>query len=227
MMPMPPVIAFDLDGTLVDTAPDLMACLNRLFAREGIPALDIGLAKSLIGYGIRPLIERGLAANGRSEPAPVVERMFEDYLADYSAHIADLSRPYPGVLAALDVLAARGYRAAVCTNKLERFAVQLLDALDLTSRFAFVSGADTFATRKPDAGHLVNTVLKAGGDPARAIMVGDSKTDVATARAAEIPVIGVDFGYTEIPMAELAPDRIIGHFDALPDAVEELLTVRS
>jgi len=171
------------------------------------------------------MIERGLALSAKAVPAGEIDRMFVDFIAHYSGHIADRSRPFPGLEAALDLLAARGCRFAVCTNKLERVSVELLEALGLAGRFAAICGSDTFGVQKPDAGAVLGTLRKAGGEASRAIMVGDSQTDIAAAKAARIPVVAVDFGYTEIPVSDLAPDRIISHFSALPDAVAALLSL--
>jgi phosphoglycolate phosphatase len=219
---MPPTIVFDLDGTLVDTAADLVATLNVILEREGLAAVPYADARSMVGHGARVLIERGLAANRVSRETQIVDRMFDDYIAHYSAHIADASRPFPGVPEALDHFAAEGWRLAVCTNKLEGLSVQLLDALGLSARFDAICGADTFHVRKPDPIALVETIRRVGGDPSDAIMVGDSKTDIDTALAASIPVVAVDFGYTPVPVSELGPDIIISHFDALPMAVSKL-----
>jgi phosphoglycolate phosphatase len=215
-------VVFDLDGTLVDTAPDLVDTLNLVFAREGLAPVPFGEARTMIGGGVKRLIERALERRGGDFTPAEVGRLLTDYLAHYGAHIADRSRPFPGAEAALDDLAAAGYRLAVCTNKLEWLSIRLLDALGLRSRFAFLCGQDTFGVQKPDPAILRRTILAAKGDPNTAIMVGDSETDIATARAAGIPVIGVDFGYTEIPMARLGPDRVISHFAALPSAIAEL-----
>jgi phosphoglycolate phosphatase len=155
-----------------------------------------------------------------------IDTLYAEYLELYAAHIADRSRPFPGMEAALDALAADGCILAVCTNKLEWLSVLLLDKLALSRRFAAICGADTFAMRKPDPEMLRLTIAKAGGNPAQAVMVGDSMTDVATAKAARIPVVAVDFGYTDIPPAQLGADRLIGHFDALNAAVKGLLTAR-
>jgi phosphoglycolate phosphatase len=148
--------------------------------------------------------------------------MFGDFISHYSAHIADRSRPFPGLVTALDSLAAQGCRLAVCTNKLEGLSRQLLDALDLTDRFTAICGQDTFGVQKPNPEVLRKTIRAAGGGLSRAIMVGDSGTDIATARAAGIPVVAVDFGYSETPIEKLGADRLIGHFDQLQAAVRDL-----
>lgn len=153
-----------------------------------------------------------------------VSRLTDDFIAFYADHIADDSRPFEGLLDALDDLAGRGHRFAVCTNKLEWLSKLLLEKLAMTDRFAAICGADTFGVSKPDPTILRQTVLKAGGDITRAIMVGDAGPDVGVARRAAIPVIGVTFGYTDVPMIELKPDRLITHMSQLPVAVEELIS---
>jgi len=220
-----PTIVFDLDGTLVDTAPDLIGTLNVILTRHDVPPVGFDEARSMIGAGVKPLLVRGLASKGVELPAAEIDRLFAEYLDIYAAHIADRSRPFPGLEQALDALAAQGYRLAVCTNKLEWLSVRLLNTLGLSSRFAAICGQDTFAMRKPDPDMLRLTIVRAGGDTGHAVMVGDSMTDVATARAAAVPVIAVDFGYTEIAPADLGADRLISHFDALPAAVAELVSI--
>jgi phosphoglycolate phosphatase len=215
-------IVFDLDGTLIDTAPDLVDTLNVLFAREGLPPVPYETARNLIGGGARMMIARGIEAEGRTVEPATLERMFADFIAHYSEHVADRSRPFPGLGDALDELAAAGFRFAVCTNKLERLSLRLLDALKLTHRFAAICGQDTFGVQKPDPEVLRRTIAAAGGSPQRAIMIGDSHTDIRTARAANVPVIAVDFGYSERPVSELGPDRIISHFAQLPAAVSAI-----
>ena len=219
-------VVFDLDGTLVDTAPDLADTLNAVFAREGLPPVPYALARNMIGGGARRMIELGMQAEGRNCDAQELDRLFNDFIAHYTAHIADRSRPFPGLLAALDHLSARGDRFAVCTNKLEGLSRRLLDALDLSRRFAAICGQDTFGLPKPNPEFLRRTIAAAGGDVMNTVMIGDSGNDIDTARAAGVPVIAVDFGYTETPVAELGPDRIIGHFNDLPGAIEDLGVTR-
>jgi phosphoglycolate phosphatase len=218
-----PTIVFDLDGTLIDTAPDLVATLNIIFTREGLPPVAYDAARNMVGRGARGMIERGLAADGRTLAAGELDRLVKDFIGHYAEHIADRSRPFPGLEATLDALAADGYRLAVCTNKLEWLSRRLLDALDLSGRFVAICGADTFGIQKPDPELLRRTIARAAGDPGRAIMVGDSLADIAAARGAGVPVVGVDYGYTETPVAELGPDRVISALSELPAAVVALL----
>ncbi len=215
-------VVFDLDGTLVDTAPDLIETLNVVFVREGLPPIEYATARNMIGGGARKMIESGLDLKGRPSSSGTVDRMFADFVAHYAAHVADKSQPFPGLDAALDHLSARGCRLAVCTNKLEGLSRLLLEALGLTRRFSAICGQDTYGMQKPDPEVLRLTIQAAGGDTQRAIMVGDSGTDIATARAARIPIVAVDFGYSETPIKELGPDRLISHFDQLLAAVMEL-----
>ena len=222
-----PTIVFDLDGTLVDTAPDLIDTLNFILGRHDLAPIPFEESRAMIGAGVRPLLLRGLASKGIRLPPEQVDKLFAEFLDIYAAHIADRSRAFPGLERALDALSAEGCRLAVCTNKLEWLSVKLLKELGLASRFAAICGQDTFAMRKPDPDMLRLTIARAGGDTGHAVMVGDSETDVATARAATIPVIAVDFGYTERPAAELGADRLISHFDALPAAVAALVPVRA
>ena len=147
-----------------------------------------------------------------------------DFITHYSDHIADRSQPFDGVEATLDQLAGSGCRLAVCTNKLEWLSLRLLDALKLRPRFHAICGADTFGVSKPDPTILNRTIERAGGDKTRAIMIGDSITDIATARAASVPVIAVDFGYSDIPIAQLKPDRVVSTFSKLPETISRVLS---
>jgi phosphoglycolate phosphatase len=214
-----PMIVFDLDGTLIDTAPDLVETLNVIFAREGLPPLPYEVARNFVGGGAKAMIARGIEGEGRVLPPAKLDQMFADFITYYSEHLADRSRPFPGVTDALDVLAARGCQFAVCTNKLELLSVLLLNELKLADRFAAICGQDTFGVQKPDPEVLRRTIGAAGGTLQRAVMIGDSITDIRTARAAGVPVIAVDFGYSERPIAEFSPDRIISHFTELPASI--------
>ncbi len=215
-------IVYDLDGTLADTAGDLMGALNAVLAHEGLAPLPVANARTLLGAGGRALIQRGFAASGQDLTRQKLETLFGDFLAHYNAHIADHTALYPGVGTALDAFARAGWRQAVCTNKMEGSARLLIERLGVVDRFAFVCGQDTFGIGKPDPKPLLETIAASGGLAARAIMVGDSVTDIRTARAAGLPVIAVDFGYTDVPVTELGPDWVISHFDELAAACAAL-----
>lgn len=219
-----PTIVFDLDGTLVDTAPDLIATLNAVLAREGYGTVAYEEARTMIGGGARHMLARALTQQGIAIAPGDLDRLFADFIAYYAAHIADHSRPFPGLEPALDLMAGDGARFAVCTNKLEQLAVLLLERLGLAGRFAAICGQDTFGIAKPDPELLRQTIARAGGEVGNAVMIGDSAADVAIARAAGVPVIAVDFGYSDVPAPLLEADLVIGHFDELPGAVASLLT---
>jgi phosphoglycolate phosphatase len=223
MTMLAPTIVYDLDGTLADTAEDLLATLNHLLAREGLAPLPVESAGSLLGAGARALIKRGFAAAGRSLDPQEIEALFADYLTHYSAHIAVHTQLYPGVDKALAKFARAGWRQAICTNKTEGLAKLLIAKLGIAERFAFICGQDTFGVAKPDPKPLLETIAASGGSSERAIMVGDSETDIRTARAAGVPVIAVDFGYADKPVKEFGPDRVISHFDELMKACDAFL----
>ncbi|MGL4240562.1 MAG: phosphoglycolate phosphatase [Beijerinckiaceae bacterium] len=223
MTRLPPIAVFDLDGTLAETAGDLVATLNAVMAREGLPAVPFEAARDMIGAGARALIERGFQAAGRSLEQAQLDELFAFFLAHYEEHILVHSHLFEGVEQALQVLSGDGFRLAVCTNKTEAHAVKLLGLLGVAKRFPVITGKDTFPFFKPDPRHLTETIRLAGGDPARAVMVGDSRTDIDTAKAAGVPVVAVTFGYTTVPVDQLGPDRIIAHFRELPAAVRDLV----
>ena len=217
-------IVFDLDGTLIDTAPDLVSTLNLLLAREGIATLPLSEARDTIGQGAEALIARGFAVAGAPLEDHKLSALFVDFIEPLPGPHCHGSRPFPGVVAAIDALSAEGARLAVCTNKRTDLSVALLDALDLTHRFAAVVGADAVPASKPAAAHLIATIERAGGDVRRAVMVGDSASDAGTARAAGVPLVLVSFGYTDTPVRELGADVLIDHFDDLPAACRRLLS---
>lgn len=214
------LVVFDLDGTLVDTAPDLISALNVVLAREGLQAVPASSARTMIGAGARALIERGLEREGLAVSADKLARMTDDFIAYYADNIAVESRPFDGLEEALDALASRGCRFAVCTNKIEWLSKRLLDELGLSKRFAAICGADTFGVSKPDPAFLRQTIARAGGEPASTVMVGDAGPDVGVAKRAGVPIIGVDYGYTDVPIRNLDPDLVISRLSELPAAVE-------
>lgn len=215
-------VVFDLDGTLVETAPDLIAAINHVMGLAGVAPSTPDEIRPGISFGGRAMIEKGLALRGASRTTTEVDHLHRAFLAHYAANIAVHSHAYPGLESALTALSTAGATLAVCTNKQEALSRQLLEALGLASRFAAIAGRDTFAVYKPDPGHLTGAIRLAGGDPRRAVMVGDSDTDIRTARAAGISVIGVPFGYTDVPIHALAPDIVIEHYSELEAAVRRL-----
>lgn len=218
-----PTVVFDLDGTLADTAFDLVGTLNALLAREGLPPMAVADARETIGAGARAMITRGFSISGRELTPARLDELYPEFLAHYAANLCVDTRLFPGAVEAMDELAASEFVLAVCTNKVEAHSVALLQTLGVADRFAAICGRDTFPYYKPDPRHLTLTIERAGGDPSRAVMVGDSRTDIVTAKAARIPVIAVPFGYTDTPVRELDPDLVIEHFDELVEAVRELI----
>ncbi len=216
-------IVFDLDGTLVDTAPDLAATLNHVLVDQGLTPLPLAEARDLIGQGAKALLRKGFDVAGAALSEARLDLLFEDFLVHYRGRIARESRPFEGVVAALDALEARGARLAVCTNKRTDLSLALLGELGLATRFAAILGGDGATAQKPDPRHLLETIARAGGAADRAIMVGDSINDAEAARRAGISLVLVSFGYTATPAAQLGADILIDHFDALPEACERLL----
>lgn len=219
---MSKIVIFDLDGTLVDSVRDLVPALNRTTALDGLPPISIDHVGAIVGKGALKMIERAFAFHDHPLTAERRDELLPVFLEHYEAHIADETVYFEGCLAALDVLASDGWALAVCTNKYAGLAERLLDELGGRHRFAALTGGDSFNVKKPNPFHIVETARLAKADPARAIMVGDSINDIEAARRANMPSIAVDFGYTDIPVAELGANRIISHFNALPDAVSEL-----
>jgi len=213
------VVAFDLDGTLADTAPDLAAALNHALERLGRPIVAPDSVRHLVGHGAKSLLRKGLAASGEA-PEALVDEGFPLYLEYYAAHICVGTTLYPGVEEALDALSARGAALAICTNKPERMTHKLLDALGWSRRFQAVIGADTLPVRKPDPAPLREAIARAGGG--RAVFVGDSITDADTARAAQIPFVAVSFGFSDRPADQLGADAVIDEFAELTGVLERL-----
>jgi phosphoglycolate phosphatase len=219
-------IVFDLDGTLVESAPDLIAAVNATLATEGFGPIAYEQGRPLISRGARALLQFGLEAADEPQSAATAAALFGYFIEYYSRHIADETRPFPGVVNALEVLKAAGATLVVCTNKPTELSRSLLDKLDLTRFFGGVMGIDAVTAAKPDPAHLIEAVKGVGGDLARTVMVGDADTDAGAARAAGTPLILVDFGYSDVPASELGPDILLHHFDDLVKACGTLLRQR-
>ena len=216
-------IVFDLDGTLVDTAPDLLAAAEHALASAGVTAVPHDIMRPAISFGSRRMIEKGLAYAKVELPSERIDDLWRAFLVYYEHNVSERSRPLPGVIAVLDDIERQGGRLAICTNKFERHAKRLLADLGLAHRFAVIAGRDTFPVMKPDPAHLIETIRAAGGDPAHALMIGDSDVDVATAKAARIPVVGVSFGYTHAHISTFSPTLVIDHYDQLRPELAKLL----
>jgi phosphoglycolate phosphatase len=211
-------MVFDLDGTLVDSAPDIAASVNRLLTARALPALSQSQVASMVGDGLHKLLERAFAAVKATPDASAAD----DYMQDYERHVLVETTLFPGMEAALDQLAADGWRLAVCTNKPARAAHLLLEGLGVATRLAAIGGGDSFATRKPDPAHLSATIAAAGGDPTRAIMVGDHRNDIDAAAGCAMPSIFAGWGYGPPDMAANATARAATPTD-LPALATRLL----
>jgi len=219
-------IVFDLDGTLVDTAPDLVRALNETMDLEGLPRVKLETARNLISHGARVLIERASALHGVTFSATRLDQLTNEFVAFYAADIARESRPFEGVLESLDTLASLGAKLSVCTNKRTALSVQLLDALDMSARFSAIVGADAVTDRKPHPDHYRAAVARAGGEVRRSVMVGDSAADVGSARGAGSPVCVVSFGYSDVGAETLGADVLLHRFSELAPACRRLLAAR-
>jgi len=222
-LPNGATVIFDLDGTLIDTAPDLLLTLNTVLGDEGRDWIDAPHMRPLVGRGARILIAEGLRFTGEPGDEKTIDRLLDKFLDIYAKNIDHLSRPFDGVVQVLDWLAANDVKMGVCTNKREALSVDLLTKLNMIKYFPVVLGADSLAVRKPDPVHLTQTIARLGGSEPHAVMVGDSITDVNTAKAAGIPVIVVDFGYTDVPPADLGGEALVSHYREMPAEIERLL----
>lgn len=218
-------VIFDLDGTLVDTAPDLMRATNHVLAGLGRRPIGLDEVRVFVGHGARALIARGMAATGGLPDGFDVEPAYRAFVSYYGDHICEGSMVFPGLLPLLDRLKAEGYGLGICTNKLEGLSVQLIEAFGMSGYFGSIVGPDTLGIAKPDRRPFDEAVRRLGLDAPAAVMVGDSETDVLTARNAGVPVLAVPFGYTPKPVAEYRPDALISHYDQGWAALQRLFAL--
>lgn len=219
---MKPMIVFDLDGTLADTAPDLIATLNRTTAPQGLPETPMSSVGQIVGHGAKAMIRRAYELHQQDLSESLLDDLLAVFLEDYAANIANHSHFFDGLENALTDLRSDGYQFAVCTNKKESMAKLLIEKLGASHWFESLTGGDTFSFNKPDGRHIIETVKLGGGNPATAIMVGDTSNDINAAKDAGIRSIAVTFGYADHPVETLGADRIISHFDQLEEAVKAL-----
>ncbi len=214
-------VVFDLDGTLVDTAPDLMHATNAVLTAHGRRAMAIDELRQMVGQGARTLIDLGFARTGEPVAVHRLDELFDTFIDHYANNIARHSRPYPGVIELLDKCAANGLAMAVCTNKLEALSIKLIDELDLAKYFGAIIGPDTIGVAKPNAAPYHEAVQRVGGTVSGSLMIGDSETDIRTAKAAGVPSIGVTFGYTQRHVSHFGPDHVVDHFDDVWPILED------
>lgn len=210
-----PIVVFDLDGTLVDSAPDLLESLNYCLKEDGLKTYSPDDVRRLVGMGGRIMIERALTFQNVPIDNGHIEKLLVSFLHYYETHMPGKTNFFEGVDESLKQLSNAGYQLAVCTNKSENLARHLLNGLGKTDLFCVITGGDTFSYHKPDARHILSTIELAGGDVEKAVMVGDSKADILAAQGADIPVIAVNFGYTDLPVSAFNPTKIISHFEQL------------
>jgi phosphoglycolate phosphatase len=214
------LLVFDLDGTLVDSVPDLRAALNEMLRERGRRPLSPAEVKPMVGDGAPALVLRALAASG-ADPATAATAL-PRFLEIYEANAADLTRTYPGVPETLTALRRRGYRTAICTNKPQRATLAVLQGLDLLPLFDGIAGGDRFQVRKPDPGHLAGLIAELGAGPGESAMIGDNENDAAVARAVGMPLVLMRYGYARVDPESLAADALLDHFSELPQALERL-----
>ncbi len=223
-MAMRGTLIFDLDGTLVDSAGDIAGSLDTLMQEQGLAPFGLEQGRKLIGHGIANLVRGALKLRGVTDIEAAAPHLITRFTEIYGARLTRITRPYQGVEDTLAHLAHEGWRMGICTNKREAFARQIVVDLKLTPFIAFTSGPDTFNVAKPDPRQLLETAKAVnGGSPL--VFVGDSEVDVETAKAAGCPVIAMAYGYTKIPLADLAPDAILGNFPEIPAALGRILAL--
>ncbi|MBD9453025.1 phosphoglycolate phosphatase [Rhizobium sp. RHZ02] len=220
----PALVVFDLDGTLLDTHTDLVESLNYTIAAIGVAPVSYDDLTHLVGHGAKVMIERACGLRGHPLAQEQLPALLNRFITHYTDNMPGHTAPYPSLVEAMDQLKSAGCKLAVCTNKLEGLARNLIEKLELTHYFDAITGGDTFTVRKPDAQHLLGTIERAGGDVRRTVMIGDSVNDILVARNAGVPSIAVPFGYSDVPVETLGPTSVITHFKELtPALIDELI----
>lgn len=217
-----PVAVFDLDGTLVSSAEDLIATLNAILNSEGLAPVDVAPFRKWVGFGAKRLMDKGFQSHGITKTPDQLDALLPRFLDHYEANMTVHTRLFDGALEAMESLKADGWSLSVCTNKSTRLTLPLLDQLGISSLFSSVVAGDTFSKAKPHAEPLLGAIDRAGGTAAGSVMIGDTATDIDAAKAAGVPVVVVDFGYSPEPVAGLGPDRVISHFRELRSAIDTL-----
>ncbi len=214
------LLVFDLDGTLIDSVPDLTNSLNEVLREHGHAPLSRAEVAPMVGDGVPALLGRAFAARGGS--AAEADAALPHYVKIYEANATNLTRPYPGVRETLAALRQRGYRCAVCTNKLQHATERVLAGLDLAALFDGVAGGDRYPVKKPDRRHLLDLLGELGASAERSVMIGDSENDAAVAHAAGVRLVMMRYGYARVDPATLGADALLDHFTELPSALERL-----
>lgn len=217
-------LVFDLDGTLADTNQDLIPTLNRVLSPLGFDPVTPADMGHIVGHGAKAMLKKAFQLRNCPVSEDELQPLFDQFITDYEANIAQNTPLYDGVLTVLEGFASRGAILSICTNKMHHLATKLINELGLSNMFASIVGGDYLDVRKPDPAHLLAAIEMAGGTPTRSVMIGDSNNDILTARNANIPVVCVDFGYSDRPIREYLPDQVISHYHQLPDAVEKLIS---
>jgi len=218
-----PALVFDLDGTLVDTAPDLLGALNAVLRAEGRRAVNLADLRHLVGHGARAMLDEAMKRTGEPADAARIEGLMDDFIAHYRTHIAAESRLFPGVKETLEKLQAEGARMGVLSNKPQELTSMLIPAVDLSRFFCAIHGAGRLEVVKPNARVFHHVIEEMGGEGSGMVMIGDSATDVKTARAAGCPSIVLTYGYSPEPVETLGADRVTDDFRDIPRLVRELL----
>ena len=218
----PDAVILDLDGTIVDSAPEFLATVNRLFDELDRPAVSLDQVRNFMGYGIVVLLEHAFEATGSLLDADEFEIHATRAIELFYAHHLELSRPFPGVVETLDRLRNTGVRFGLCTNKPHQAAVETLEGLGLKQFFTSVVGRGEAPAQKPAAAHVYAVIEDLQAEPAAVVMVGDTETDIQAAKNAGVASIAVSYGYSRVPVAGLGADLVIDEFTQLPGALARL-----